>query len=69
MKKTPPTTRSSEGQASAGRRKLHPMYLYEVKKPSNRRGPGTTTSCEGSASDQAFRHVDKGDCPLVTAQK
>jgi branched-chain amino acid transport system substrate-binding protein len=33
-----------KGTIRADGRKIHPMYLYEVKKPASRRDPGTTTS-------------------------
>ena len=47
-------------------RKMHNMYLFEVKKPSESKGPYdyykliTTMSAE-----EAFRSLDQGECPLV----
>jgi branched-chain amino acid transport system substrate-binding protein len=47
-------------------RKMHNMYLFEVKKPSESKGPYdyykliTTMSAE-----EAFRPLDQGECPLV----
>ncbi len=49
-------------------RKLHPAYLWEVKKPSESKGawdyykPLATTPAA-----EAFRPLDKGGCPLVKA--
>jgi branched-chain amino acid transport system substrate-binding protein len=46
-------------------RKMHNMYLFEVKKPSESKGPYdyykliTTMSAE-----EAFRPLDQGECPL-----
>jgi len=33
-----------KGTVRADGRKIHPMYLFEVKNPRNRKAPGTTTS-------------------------
>jgi branched-chain amino acid transport system substrate-binding protein len=49
-------------------RKIHPSYLWEVKKPSESKGPWDY--CKPLAStpaDKAFRPLDKGGCPLVKA--
>jgi branched-chain amino acid transport system substrate-binding protein len=49
-------------------RKIHPSYLWEVKKPSESKGPWDY--CKPLAStpaDKAFRPLDKGACPLVKA--
>ena len=54
------------GSIRADGRKLHPAYLWEVKKPSESKGawdyykPLATTP-----ADQAFRPIEKGACPLV----
>jgi branched-chain amino acid transport system substrate-binding protein len=51
-------------------RKIHPMYLYQVKKPSESKGPWDYYKLiKEVPGDQAFRPLDKGDCPLVTAAK
>ena len=49
-------------------RKIHPAYLFQVKKPSESKGPwdyynllGTTPAAE------AFRPMKDGNCPLVKA--
>jgi branched-chain amino acid transport system substrate-binding protein len=49
-------------------RKIHPSYLWEVKKPSESKG--VWDYCKPVAStpaDKAFRPLDKGGCPLVKA--
>ena len=49
-------------------RKMHPMYLYEVKAPSESKGPWDVYKLiKEIPADQAFRPLDKGECPLVTA--
>jgi branched-chain amino acid transport system substrate-binding protein len=49
-------------------RKLHPSYLWEVKKPSESKGPWDYYKPIASTpADQAFRPLDKGGCPLVKA--
>ena len=47
-------------------RKIHPMYLFEVKKPAESSGPWDLYKLRAtiSASD-AFRPMDRGGCPLV----
>jgi branched-chain amino acid transport system substrate-binding protein len=48
-------------------RKIHPMYLYEVKSPKESKGPWDYYKLiKEIPGDQAFRPLDKGDCPLVT---
>ncbi len=47
-------------------RKLHPAYLWEVKKPSESKGPWDYYKpLATTPADQAFRPLDKGACPLV----
>ena len=47
-------------------RKLHPAYLFEVKKPSESKGPYDYYKLLATIpSDQAFRPLNEGDCPLV----
>src|SRR6185295_4738630 len=47
-------------------RKLHPMYLFEVKKPSESKGPWDYYKTRATTpAEQAFRPSDQGDCPLV----
>jgi branched-chain amino acid transport system substrate-binding protein len=47
-------------------RKLHPMYLFEVKKPSESKGPWDLYKLRATIpADEAFRPMDDGDCPMV----
>jgi branched-chain amino acid transport system substrate-binding protein len=49
-------------------RALHPAYLWEVKKPSESKGPWDYYKLLASTpADQAFRPLDKGGCSLVKA--
>jgi branched-chain amino acid transport system substrate-binding protein len=54
------------GSIRADGRKLHPAFLWEVKKPSESKGPWDYYKLLATTSaDQAFRPIDKGGCPLV----
>ena len=47
-------------------RKLHPAYLFEVKIPSESKGPYDYYKLLATIpADQAFRPLNEGDCPLV----
>ncbi len=47
-------------------RKLHPSYLFEVKKPSESSGPWDGLKpIATTPADQAFRPLSEGGCPLV----
>ncbi len=47
-------------------RKIHPSYLFEVKKPSESKGPWDYYKLRATIpADQAFRPMEQGDCPLV----
>jgi branched-chain amino acid transport system substrate-binding protein len=47
---------------------IHPSYLWEVKKPSESKGPWDYYKLLGTTpADEAFRPLDKGGCPLVKA--
>jgi branched-chain amino acid transport system substrate-binding protein len=47
-------------------RKIHPMYLFEVKKPSESKGPWDYYKLRSTIpADQAFRPEKEGGCPLV----
>ena len=49
-------------------RKIHPSYLWEVKKPSESKGPWDYYKPVASTpADGAFRPLDKGGCSLVKA--
>jgi branched-chain amino acid transport system substrate-binding protein len=47
-------------------RKMHNMYLFEVKKPSESKGPYDYYKLISTMSgEDAFRPMDQGECPLV----
>ena len=47
-------------------RKIHPAYLFEVKKPSESKGPYDYYKLRATIpADQAFRPLAEGGCPLV----
>ncbi len=47
-------------------RKVHPAYLFEVKKPSESKGAWDYYKQRAVIpAEQAFRPVNEGDCPLV----
>jgi branched-chain amino acid transport system substrate-binding protein len=47
-------------------RKVHPAYLFEVKKPAESKGAWDYYKLRSTIpAEQAFRPVDQGDCPLV----
>jgi branched-chain amino acid transport system substrate-binding protein len=54
------------GSIRADGRKLHPAYLWEVKKPSDSKGPWDYYKpLATTPADQAFRPIEKGACPIV----
>jgi branched-chain amino acid transport system substrate-binding protein len=55
-----------KGQVRADGRKIHPTYLFEVKKPSESKGAWDYYKVRATIpAEQAFRPMDQGDCPLV----
>jgi len=55
-----------KGTIRADGRKIHPMYLVEVKKPAESKYPWDYYKIRATIpAEQAFRPLDKGDCPLV----
>jgi branched-chain amino acid transport system substrate-binding protein len=55
-----------KGTVRADGRKIHPAYLYEVKKPSESKGPGDFYKVRATIpADEAFRPLKDGGCPLV----
>ncbi|HEX2554500.1 MAG TPA: ABC transporter substrate-binding protein [Microvirga sp.] len=55
-----------KGQIRADGRKLHPMYLFEVKKPSESKGEWDLYKLVSTIpTEQAFRPLNEGNCPLV----
>jgi len=55
-----------KGTIRADGRKLHPAYLFEVKKPSESKGPYDYYKVRATIpAEQAFRPLAEGGCPLV----
>jgi branched-chain amino acid transport system substrate-binding protein len=55
-----------KGTVRADGRKIHPAYLFEVKKPSESKGPWDYYKLVGTTpADQAFRPLSESACPLV----
>src|SRR5262249_32444866 len=55
-----------KGIIRADGRKLHPMYLLEVKKPSESKGEWDLAKVRATIpADLAFRPLEQSDCPLV----
>ena len=55
-----------KGTVRVDGRKVHPMYLFEVKKPAEAKGPWDYYKLRATIpADQAFRPLDQGDCSLV----
>jgi branched-chain amino acid transport system substrate-binding protein len=47
-------------------RKIHPMYLFEVKKPAESKGPWDYYKLRATIpAEKAFRPLAEGGCPLV----
>lgn len=56
-----------DGEIRADGRKLHPMYLFEVKKPEESKAPWDYYKLRATIpADQAFRPLSEGKCPLVS---
>lgn len=55
-----------KGSIRADGRKIHPVYLFEVKKPSESKGAYDYYNLKQTIpADQAFRPMAEGNCPLV----
>ena len=55
-----------KGTIRADGRKIHPAYLFEVKKPSESKYPGDFYKTRATIpADEAFRPLNEGKCPLV----
>ncbi|GGF90041.1 ABC transporter substrate-binding protein [Azorhizobium oxalatiphilum] len=67
MKKLPTDDKLfGKGEVRADGRQIHPMYLFEVKKPSESKGPYDYYTLKATVpANEAFRPLDQGDCPLV----
>ena len=55
-----------KGSIRADGRKIHDMYLFEVKKPADSKGPWDYYNVRATIpAAEAFRPIEQGDCPLV----
>ena len=55
-----------KGSVRQDGRKIHDMYLFEVKKPAESKGPWDLYKQLATIpADQAFRPLNEGGCPLV----
>jgi len=55
-----------KGVIRADGRKVHPAYLFEVKKPAESKYPWDYYKVRATIpANEAFRPIDQGDCPLV----
>jgi branched-chain amino acid transport system substrate-binding protein len=68
MKEVPTDDRLlGKGTVRVDGRKMHPMYLFEVKKPSESKYPGDFYKIRSIVpAEEAFRPLKDGGCPLVT---
>ena len=54
------------GRVREDGRKIHPAYLFEVKRPEESSGPWDYYRLVGTVpAEQAFRPIEEGNCPLV----
>jgi branched-chain amino acid transport system substrate-binding protein len=59
-----------KGTIRADGRKIHPAYLFEVKKPEESKYPGDDYNLRLTIpADEAFRPLKDDNCPLVDAAK
>ena len=67
MKEMPTDDRlMGKGSIRADGRMIHEMYLFEVKKPSESKGPYDYYKIRATIpADQAFRPMDQGGCAMV----
>jgi branched-chain amino acid transport system substrate-binding protein len=58
-----------KGQVRADGRTIHDMYLFEVKKPEESKGPWDYYKLLATIpADKAFRPLNEGGCPLVAGK-
>jgi branched-chain amino acid transport system substrate-binding protein len=70
MMKKMPTDDDCFGKGSirADGRKIHPAYLFEVKKPEESKSRGDIYKLVSTLpAEQAFRPIADGNCPLIKA--
>jgi branched-chain amino acid transport system substrate-binding protein len=59
-----------KGSIRADGRKIHPAYLFEVKKPEESKYPGDYYTLRSTIpAEEAFRPLKDDNCPLVNAAK
>jgi branched-chain amino acid transport system substrate-binding protein len=68
MQKTPVNDEfTTNGVLRLDGRLVHDVYLVQVKKPSESKGPNDLAKLVSTIpGDKAFRPMDQGNCPLVT---
>jgi branched-chain amino acid transport system substrate-binding protein len=55
-----------KGSVRIDGRKIHPMYLFEVKRPEESKGPWDYYQQLATIpAEEAWRPIDQGECPLV----
>ncbi|MGD0024433.1 MAG: ABC transporter permease, partial [Xanthobacteraceae bacterium] len=55
------------GMIRADGRKIHPAYLFEVKKPEESKYPGDDYKLRATIpADEAWRPMKDDNCPLVS---
>src|SRR5262245_4292350 len=67
MKELPTEDRlMGKGYGRIDGRKIHPMYLFEVKKPEESKAPWDYYKQLATIpAEEAWRPLDQGECPLV----
>src|ERR1700689_5395480 len=56
-----------KGSIRADGRKIHPAYLFEVKKPEESKSPGDYYKLRATIpAEEAFRPMKEDNCPMVT---
>ena len=56
-----------KGHIRQNGRKIHDMFLFEVKKPSESKGPWDYYKVRATIpAAEAFRPLNEGKCPLVS---
>jgi branched-chain amino acid transport system substrate-binding protein len=56
-----------KGYIRADGRKIHPAYLFQVKKPEESKYPGDVYIVRATIpAEEAFRPIKDGNCPMVT---
>ena len=57
-----------KGELRQDGRKIHPVYLQQVKAPAQSKGPWDYYNMvRPIPGDQAFRPLNEGGCPMVKA--